>query len=302
MRFIAKCRNLVSQQDRKQNIFFGIKFNISLIENSINFIILSEILPKFMLHLTKKLYISIGLFLSIGLFYACNKQIPENQNSNKTSFEIIQDNILTPSCALSGCHLSSADATFSQHGLVLSKGNSFANLVGKSPKNAAAKADKLLLVFPGDATYSFLYHKIACDSLHNHGNSSLYGSHMPMGGGYISKGQVEFIRRWINAGASLTDRTVDQSILKDSSACQIAFKPLAAPPPSLGFQLKTDLFSLKNTNSALKTENADLKSKNSEISTELTELKDSNTKLKRKYDELDQSYDGLLDNIRKKQK
>lgn len=66
--------------------------------------------------------------------------------------------------------------------------------------------------------------------------------------------------------------------------------------------LKTDLFSLKNTNLALKTENADLKSKNSEISAELTELKDSNNKLKRKYDELDQSYDGLLDNIRKKQK
>jgi len=227
------------------NIFFGIKLYVSEIENSINFIILSEILPKFMLHFTKKLYISFGLLLFIGLFYACNKQIPENQISSKTSFEIIQDNILTPSCALSGCHLSNADATFSQHGLVLSKGNSFANLVGKSPINAAAKADKLLLVFPGDATYSFLYHKIACDSLHNHGNAALYGSHMPMGGGYISKGQVEFIRRWINAGASLTDRTVDQSILKDSSACQIAFTPLAAPLPSLGFQLKTDLFSVQ---------------------------------------------------------
>jgi len=192
-----------------------------------------------------KLYIFLGLLLSVGLFYACQKQNTSSQISDKTSFEIIQDNILTPSCALSGCHLSNADASFSQHGLVLSKGNSFANLVGKMPKNAGANADKLLLVFPGDATNSFLYHKITCDSLHNHGNALLYGAHMPMGGGYISRGQVEFIRRWINAGASLTDRSVDQSILKDSSACQTAFTPLAAPAASLGFQLKTELFSVQ---------------------------------------------------------
>jgi hypothetical protein len=192
-----------------------------------------------------KLYIFLGLLLSVGLFYACQKQNTSSQISDKTSFEIIQDNILTPSCALSGCHLSNADASFSQHGLVLSKGNSFANLVGKMPKNAGANADKLLLVFPGDATNSFLYYKITCDSLHNHGNALLYGAHMPMGGGYISRGQVEFIRRWINAGASLTDRSVDQSILKDSSACQTAFTPLAAPAASLGFQLKTELFSVQ---------------------------------------------------------
>jgi hypothetical protein len=66
-----------------------------------------------------------------------------------------------------------------------------------------------------------------------------------MGGGYLSKGQVEFIRRWINAGASLTDRTVDQSLLKDSSACQIPFTPLVAPAAALGFQLKTELFSVQ---------------------------------------------------------
>ena len=198
-----------------------------------------------MVHTVNKLYIFLGFLLSIGLFFACNKQIPSNQISDKTSFEIIQDNILTPSCAMSGCHASNTDATYSQHGLVLSKGNSYANLVGKTPINAAAKSDKLLLVFPGDATYSFLYHKITCDSLHNHGNAVAYGSHMPMGGGYLSKGQVEFIRRWINAGASLTDRTVDQSLLKDSSACQIPFTPLVAPAAALGFQLKTELFSVQ---------------------------------------------------------
>jgi hypothetical protein len=199
-----------------------------------------------MIHLHKKIYFITLLLLTVGLFYACNKTSNEDVVvTDKTSFEIIQDNILTPSCALSGCHLSTADGSFSQHGLVLSKGNAFTNLVGKAPKNVAAKADKLLLVFPGDATYSFLYHKITCDSVHNHGNALAYGEHMPMGGGYLTRGQVEFVRRWINAGASLTDRTVDQSLLKDTTACQLPFVPLVAPSASAGFQLKTDLFTVQ---------------------------------------------------------
>lgn len=173
------------------------------------------------------------------LVLSCRK----STDSGKPDFDIIQEQILSPTCATSGCHASSSDATFAQHGLILAAGQSYDQLVNQQPMNAAAVASNYKLVVPGDAEVSFLYHKITCAASH-HPVTGNFGALMPLGGQVLSKGQVEFIRRWINAGASKTSSSVDDNVLKDSSACQIAPQPLDPPAAGTGFQLTIDPFSI----------------------------------------------------------
>jgi hypothetical protein len=177
------------------------------------------------------------LFIALN---GCEKK-SDTKATEKLSFDIIEDQVFATSCATAGCHSSTSDASFAQHGLVLSKGNAFSNLVGKMAKNQAAAALKLQLVKPFDADNSFLFHKISCQSTH-HSATANFGSQMPLGGNYLTQGQVEFIKRWINAGATATETGINLSVLKDSSACQQDITPLAAPAAGKGFQMKIDLF------------------------------------------------------------
>lgn len=158
----------------------------------------------------------------------------------KATFEVIQEQIFTTTCAVSGCHASTSDPSYAQHGLVLAKGVSYNNLLGKPAKNTAAAVLKLQLVKQNDADNSFLYHKITCASSHHSSNAN-FGGRMPLGG-FLSKGQVELVRQWINQGASPDKETVNLSVLKDSTACQEDITPLALP--AQGFQLKIDLFNI----------------------------------------------------------
>ena len=177
---------------------------------------------------------SLPLFFSLTLL-SCKKE------SGRPDFEIIQDEILTPNCANSGCHSSTGDATYAQHKLLLSISNSYDALINKAPQNTSAIANGWMLVKPGEVDKSFLYHKITCETGHHSGN---IGATMPMGGKVLSRGQVEFIKRWIIAGASKTSSSVDDAILKDSSACQVSIEPLAPPAAGTGFQLTIDPFEI----------------------------------------------------------
>jgi hypothetical protein len=179
------------------------------------------------------------IFIAVTLISSCEKN-GASDTSTKATFDVIQDQILTTSCAVSGCHASTSDASYVHHGLVLAKGLAYSNLIGKIAKNASAANQKLQLVKSYDADNSFLFHKISCSSTH-HSSTSNYGGRMPLGG-FLTKGQVEFIRQWINRGASQTEESVNLSVLQDSSACQEDITPLAAP--THGFQLKIDQFSI----------------------------------------------------------
>ena len=53
------------------------------------------------------------------LFSACKKSKNNTEVVVKDTWTIINENILTPSCATSGCHSSTTDATYLQHNLVL---------------------------------------------------------------------------------------------------------------------------------------------------------------------------------------
>ncbi|MEZ0538769.1 monooxygenase [Fibrella arboris] len=161
----------------------------------------------------------------------------------KTSFELIQDRILTPSCATAGCHASEADAAFRQHGLVLAAGVAYKNLVGVAPKNAESLADGHKRVKPFVSLESLLFHKLNVDASHHSGKS--YGNPMPLGSEALSVGQIEFVRRWIEGGALATGNAIDPALLDDktpSTAPNSAFTPPAAPASGQGYQLKVDAF------------------------------------------------------------
>lgn len=159
------------------------------------------------------------------------------------SFDLMQQKILTPSCATSGCHASEKDGTFIQHGLVLADGVAYQNLVGVDPKNSAAKADGLKRVKAFASLESLLYHKLNVAASHHSGKQ--YGNPMPLGGQSLSNGQIEFVRRWIEAGAPKTGSVADAKLLDDKTVSVDVYQPLAVPSVGTGVQLSIDPFDVQ---------------------------------------------------------
>ena len=99
----------------------------------------------------------------------------------------VQTQVLTPRCALSGCHV----APIPPFGLDMSSvANSQANLVGFP----SGEIPSLLRVNPGDSASSYMYMKIT-------GAPGINGDQMPASGGPLSAGDVQLIQRWIDQGA-----------------------------------------------------------------------------------------------------
>ena len=196
-------------------------------------------------NLLKGATIIIGTFLIIT---ACSKNtvdVVEPTVNSVSSFSLMQDKILTPTCATSGCHASTSDATFKQHGLVLEKSVAFQNLVGITPVNALSKADGHLRVKAFKSLESLLYHKLNWDIVHHGGKQ--YGLPMPLGSTALSVGQIEFVRRWIEAGAPKTGEVADAKLLDDKTPSVSViddFKAMSSPKTEGvdGFQLKVDKF------------------------------------------------------------
>jgi hypothetical protein len=99
------------------------------------------------------------------------------------SFRSIQSHVFTPACT--GCH---AGAT-APRGLRLDAGNSYAMLVNVN----SGGVPSLKRVAPGDATNSYLIHKLE-------GHQAV-GARMPLGGPYLDAQTINLIRQWINNGA-----------------------------------------------------------------------------------------------------
>lgn len=175
---------------------------------------------------------------------SCKKEETSTPSPTETSsFDLIQQKILTPSCATSGCHASEKDASFAQHGLVLAEGVAYQNLVGVDPKNADAKADGLKRVKAYASLESLLYHKLNVAASHHSGK--LYGNPMPLGGALLPDGQVQFIWRWIEAGAPRVGSVVDASLLDDKTVAVTTYEPLVVPAAGTGFQLAIPTFDVQ---------------------------------------------------------
>lgn len=191
----------------------------------------------------------IGGSVVVGVFLlamnACQKETAAPTTAEKSSYELIQARILTPTCATSGCHASEQDGSFRQHGLVLTEAVSYDNLVNKDPKNPNALADKLKRVVPFYSLSSLLYHKLNWDGANHHGSKD-YGLPMPLGNKAPSKGQLEFVRRWIEAGAPRTGNVADAALLDDQTPSFVEnFVPLAPPAATEGIQMKLEPFSIQ---------------------------------------------------------
>ena len=119
-------------------------------------------------------YTRLGLCIGVSAILlnlvSCSKTTTDSPTPTETAtFDLIQQKIFTPSCALSGCHASEKDATFIQHGLVLAEGVAYANLVGVDPKNTNAKADGLKRVKAYASLESLLYHKLNISASYHSG-------------------------------------------------------------------------------------------------------------------------------------
>jgi Copper type II ascorbate-dependent monooxygenase, C-terminal domain len=160
------------------------------------------------------------------------------------SFALLQQKILTTSCATQGCHASEKDASFNQHGLVLTDGVAYQNLVGVAPKNSSALTDGLKRVTAFNSLQSLLYHKLSPDAASHHAGKQ-YGNPMPLGSNLLSAGQVEFVRRWIEAGAPKEGNVADPALLDDKTpitSTSTTFTPLDKPAIGAGYQLTTGQF------------------------------------------------------------
>jgi len=122
----------------------------------------------------------------------------------------------------------------------LDDATAYDNLINAAPKNAAAIADGLRQVVPGNSGKSLLWQKLQAWT---NAAAARYGSPMPLGGNSLSLGQIEFVKRWIDDGAPRTGDTVDAALLSNQTVpIALPFVPLAAP--DRGYQLKAGPFSV----------------------------------------------------------
>ncbi len=138
-----------------------------------------------MSHISEKIKIVACAALFAG-FSACQKQpIAGIDNTQiEATFSSIQQSVLTPTCARSGCHVGNNPAG----GLNLQAGQAFGNLVNVQSREDGRK----FLVQPNDAANSYLFMKII--------GSGIVGARMPIGGS-LSQSQINAVRDWIDGGA-----------------------------------------------------------------------------------------------------
>jgi hypothetical protein len=107
--------------------------------------------------------------------------------SPQATFTRVQDEVFTPKCALSGCHLGPASAA--QEGMVLASGFAYENIVMvRSNQNSS-----IFRVTPGDAANSYLWRKITQ-------GQPIIGDRMPQTGS-ITEAERQLVTDWIQRGA-----------------------------------------------------------------------------------------------------
>ena len=158
-----------------------------------------------------------------------------------SSFAKLQEKVLTPACV--SCHTAGHPYAV-QSGLVLDPSGAYRNLVSGAVTltDAVARGFRKLVV-PGNAEASFLYRKLA---MWDGTQAAGLGSPMPLGYTSLSVGQLDFIRRWIEAGAPENGEVADAALLEDATLPASApFAPLVPPPAGKGVQLRVDPFSVQ---------------------------------------------------------
>ncbi len=187
----------------------------------------------------------VASVLSLALLASC-RGADGSANAGTTTtaaiadgtFARIQRDILDPGCA--GCH-SPGSSSARQSGLVLTRDSSYQQMVGVPSLQQVARADGMSRIRPFKSDSSLLFHKLAWIPGHH---ARDYGLLMPSGTTQgITAGQLEYVRRWIEAGAPRVGHVADTMVLRDNRVQAATFTPLAAPTTN-GLQLKVDSFAI----------------------------------------------------------
>jgi hypothetical protein len=155
-----------------------------------------------------------------------------------STWEQIQRTILNRQCTT--CHLTGSSFA-RQSGLVLQEDVAYEQLVEAAPRNAAAAADGLVRVssrggLPG-LLRSFLWEKINAEEQdHFYSDHPHYGALMPLGQPSLTRGELELIRQWIEAGAPALGVVAAAALLQDTSR-YTAPEFVVLEPPEEGIQL-----------------------------------------------------------------
>lgn len=112
---------------------------------------------------------------------------PEGPISETATFTRVQAEVLTPTCALAGCHL--GPASLAQEGLVLSGDVTYDSIVGVR----ANQNPSIFRVTPGDPANSYLWRKITP-------GQPIIGDRMPQTGS-TTELQRQLVTDWISRGA-----------------------------------------------------------------------------------------------------
>ena len=129
------------------------------------------------------------------------------------NFSDIQANVLTPTCATTGCHQGAG----APQGLRLDVANSYGLLVGVS----SSQASGVMRVAPGDPNNSYLIQKLE-------GTASV-GAQMPLNAPPVERASIDVIRQWISDGA-IDDRLPSSAAIKVTSLSPVPDSALTAAP------------------------------------------------------------------------
>jgi len=171
----------------------------------------------------------------------------DNAQDNRYTWEIIYDDIFQNSC-VSGCH--TAGTYFAElSGLELDEENAYEELINTDPENIYARNNSLVLVSNEGGLLgllkSFLWEKINVRNYdHYYNEHPYYGEIMPLGGPFLSNGELAFIEKWIMEGAPKSGSVSDPGLLLDTTI----FDPEAfvvLDEPEQGFQIHIDPFTVE---------------------------------------------------------
>ena len=165
--------------------------------------------------------------------------INSNQETRDT-FQIISEDIFGPSCV--GCHYQGSFYA-QESGLIMENDVLYSEIINTIPTNSSAAEDGLVLISNeggiAATQLSYLWEKInVWDQEHYYSDHPYYGDLMPLGGPFLTNGQLAFIEKWILEGAPEQGVVATPSLLLDNTSYQPpAFVALEAPEQGYQFHL-----------------------------------------------------------------
>ena len=201
-------------------------------------IIINNIIPNN--HIQWAADLNLDVLLDVLDIVLLVNVILDASEENRDSWEIISDDIITPRCA--SCHTAGSFYA-EQSGLILTSDMAYEEIINTPPTNSSALEDGLVQISSEGGMLgvqlSYLWEKINIrDEEHYLGDHPYYGELMPLGGPYLTNGQLSFIEEWIMAGAPQLGEVVDPILLSDTTIYSAPeFEILEAPEYGLQLHL-----------------------------------------------------------------